>query len=502
MSRASWARAIVGGGTTLAVVATASLVAPSAAWAVPTVPGIPTGVQASVTGDRTLHVVWTAPVDPGEGPVDHYPLQAAVGSLGTFVAVPGGTCAASVDVASTMCDATGLAAGGSYRFEVTAVNNVGSSDPSAPSTGVVAITFPNAPGTPVASVLSEGTVHVEWAAPTITSGRPVSSYAVQMKVDSGSSEVIDSGGCSGTVAGLSCDQVVATGHQYSFEVFAHNAVGAGATSGLSNAIDPVAGPAATKLADLNGDGRADLISFDTFGAVQAFGNLNGMGANTYGTSVLIGSAGWNPARTWFTDISGDGKADAVYIDSGGTVHAVQNVGGLTTTVFAGAPITVGTTWNPADTAFADINGDGRAEIIYFDGSSNVWAFRNNHGLRFDTFDSGATKIGEGWDKTKTAFADLNGDGKSEIIDIASSGVVTAYRNNNGLNGATFGAGLAIGSGGWTPSNTRFADLTGDRKAEIVYISGGNLTAFRNVNGLSSAPFADSNMVAAGIAAFG
>ncbi|WP_258050242.1 GDSL-type esterase/lipase family protein [Streptomyces finlayi] len=84
-----------------------------------------------------------------------------------------------------------------------------------------------------------------------------------------------------------------------------------------------------RLADVNGDRRADYLMVDSTGRTHAYINDGGGGAGGFTpylnfaspTSALPG------AKTTFRDISGDGKADYVTIYDGGSVSAWLNRGG-------------------------------------------------------------------------------------------------------------------------------------------------------------------------------
>jgi hypothetical protein len=449
-------------------------------------------------GARSLWVYWPSPPLWSQAPVDYFIVQYAEAASGTYTDVPEGTC--SSPTSANYCTLVNLTVGSQYWIKVRAVNAAGAGNESVASDGVIAIDLPNAPGTPQATIVPGPGATVTWSAPSVvTADAPVTAYLLQSSVEGAAYADVLTGGCSALSSlRTSCGiYALEPGRSTTFRMRAVNGAGVGPPSAESNALTP----GASKWADLNGDSRAELIEFDGVGNMLAFRNLNGIGANTYGVPVVIGTGAWKAARTWLADLDGDGRAEAIYIDSAGSVYAFRNVGGVASATYSAGAITIGTGWDPATTAFADINGDGRAEIVHFDTVGNVWAYRNTRGFSASTYAGGATEIGRGWDKKKTFFADLNGDGKSEIININDGALVTAYRNVSGLSRPTFGAGLAIGNG-WTAKNTRFADLTGDRKAEISYVSGEVVKVLRNVNGLSGSPFGSSSDVASGFPGFG
>ncbi|WP_420711825.1 FG-GAP-like repeat-containing protein [Streptomyces sp. NRRL F-5123] len=77
----------------------------------------------------------------------------------------------------------------------------------------------------------------------------------------------------------------------------------------------------------------------------------------------------------------------------------------------GAARQVTSGWNFTQTAAADFDGNGKADIIARDTSGNlkIWA---GHG---DGTFGAAAQLTTGWDFTQTAAADFNGDGQADII---------------------------------------------------------------------------------------
>ena len=126
---------------------------------------------------------------------------------------------------------------------------------------------------------------------------------------------------------------------------------------------------------------------------------------------------------------------------------------------------------------ADVNGDGRADIVGF-ASSGVYvslATGNGH-FAAPTFELAAFAPGAGgWisdDLYKRELADVNGDGMADIVGFASSGVYVSLATGDGHFAApTFElAAFAPGAGGWISDDlyTReLADVNGDGMADIV-----------------------------------
>lgn len=80
-----------------------------------------------------------------------------------------------------------------------------------------------------------------------------------------------------------------------------------------------------------------------------------------------------PNQIQYVDVSGDGKADALYFDT-------LRSGGVWVSLSTGSGFTIPQMWlqhgesTPNQIQYADVNGDGKADALYFDTlrSGDVW----------------------------------------------------------------------------------------------------------------------------------
>jgi GH25 family lysozyme M1 (1,4-beta-N-acetylmuramidase) len=139
------------------------------------------------------------------------------------------------------------------------------------------------------------------------------------------------------------------------------------------------------------------------------------------------------------------------------------------------------------TDFADLNADGKAEVATFWAGSppQVYAYLNAGG--FAAIDRNQyAHLGTGFRTGTTQFADLDGDGRAEIITFVAGTPtrVYAYRNVNGF-GPYDGNQYTLLGSGFQPASTKFADLNNDGRGEIIAFFGGTagqVYAYHNVNG--------------------
>jgi len=253
------------------------------------------------------------------------------------------------------------------------------------------------------------------------------------------------------------------------------------------------------LADLNGDGRADLVGFGGAGVYAALANAGGgfgnvfLALNSFGQDAAAG--GWVNNTTFprtTGDINGDGFADLVGFGGAGVYAALGIGNGQFGNVFLafnsfGTDAAAGgwTNDNAYPRLLADVNGDGRDDLVGFGGAGVYVALATGGGgfgpvsLALNSF--GQSDAGGGWsnnDLYPRLLADLNGDGAADIIGFGGAGVFAALANGDGTFAAaslalnSFGASAA--GGGWSSDGLYprlAADVTGDGLADIIGFGG-------------------------------
>lgn len=281
-----------------------------------------------------------------------------------------------------------------------------------------------------------------------------------------------------------------------------------------------------RIADFNGDGKADYMIVDPVtGSLHLFLN-NGTDHAGKGGWIDEGkvAAGEAPgANVRMVDINGDGYADYLVVDPNtGAIDAWLNVGGDSPGSHGWQSmgrIAYGVGALGANVQLADINNDGWADYLVVDpatgavkaylnqgGDSSSWTWKN--------LDQIAHGLGTG--VVRIAFADLNGDGRADYLLIANSNGHTDASLNNGGDPTITGTGgwisagrIAYGIGATSSTATiQFADIDGDGKADYLAVDNvtGAITAARNQGQNSSAPgdwsWGPNTLIAYGIGAPG
>jgi Ca2+-binding RTX toxin-like protein len=203
-------------------------------------PAAPTNV-AAVRGAASgaVNLTWTPPT----GPITSFTVQVRAVVLGvpiltsTINGIPGNATGTTV---------TGLTGGVTYNFNVRAVNGVGAG-PFATSNNVVAFTVPSTLAAPTVAQGAAGgalTATVNWNAPLLTGGTPVTGYivtALQMSSAAAGATVVNT-----TVSGLlpvtprtfTFTSTAPALTNFRFTVQAVNLVGSGTASARSAAVMP------------------------------------------------------------------------------------------------------------------------------------------------------------------------------------------------------------------------------------------------------------------------
>jgi fibronectin type 3 domain-containing protein len=192
----------------------------------PQPPSAPTGVTATA-GFGSATVSWTAP-SSGGSPTSYRITPYLEGTAQTAKTISG-------EPPATTTTVSGLSAGASYTFVVSAANAVGTGPDSEPSAAVTPLP-PQSPGAPTAvsaTAKSSGAL-VSWSAPASDGGSPITGYRITPYKGTAAQTptTTSSAAPSASVGGLE------DGTAYTFKVAAVNAIGSGDDSAASAAITP------------------------------------------------------------------------------------------------------------------------------------------------------------------------------------------------------------------------------------------------------------------------
>jgi hypothetical protein len=233
------------------------------------------------------------------------------------------------------------------------------------------------------------------------------------------------------------------------------------------------------LADITGDGRDDVVGMGNAGVYTAVALGNGSFAPAQFVLSNFGiNQGWQVSAhpRFLADITGDGRADIVGMGVAGVWTAVALGNGRfgpARFVLAGFGINQGWQVTAHPRFLADVTGDGRADIVGM-GIAGVWTAvaLGNGGFAPAQFVLTGFGVNQGWQVTTHPrfLADVTGDGRADIVGMGIAGVWTAVAlGNGGFAPAQFVlTGFGVNQGWQVTAHPRFlADVTGDNRADIV-----------------------------------
>ncbi|MBM3433912.1 MAG: hypothetical protein FJX93_04060, partial [Bacteroidetes bacterium] len=262
------------------------------------------------------------------------------------------------------------------------------------------------------------------------------------------------------------------------------------------------GPRGVALGDLDGDGLIDLA----VGTISGWYQLNG----TWGQWSIVGllknsstpgvisfdDAGYitGPNRShygvYIEDIDSDGKLDLVTANEeywGGHLSIYRNTRSGITTLNSGhfaSRVELYAQYQVQFAAFGDIDGDGKKDLICNNSNSNtVSVWRNNNPSGTITSANFGTRVDltTGSYPLNVAIADLDGDGKPELLSANNTGGNFSVFKNQATSGSivsgSFGArkDYTLGSNPW---GITAVDVDKDGILDVVGSHASALKVFR------------------------
>ncbi|OUC14818.1 MAG: hypothetical protein B0A82_10885 [Alkalinema sp. CACIAM 70d] len=240
-----------------------------------------------------------------------------------------------------------------------------------------------------------------------------------------------------------------------------------------------------QMADINGDGLADIVGFGSGGVYVALSRGDGSFSSAYRATYEFG----NGDREWpsfdryprfMADVNRDGRADIVGFGWDGVYVSLANTQGKFNPSYkASNEFSYTSGWRSFE-AFprqvADVNGDGYVDLIGFGEAGTYISLGQSNGrfanAKAASFEFSWNNGWRGFDRCPRQMADVNGDGRADIVGFGDGGTYVALGKVDGTfaNAQLATSWFGNGSRQW-PSFGRYprqlGDINGDGRADIV-----------------------------------
>ena len=251
------------------------------------------------------------------------------------------------------------------------------------------------------------------------------------------------------------------------------------------------------FADLDGDGDLDLIVGTAPGKLFHFRN-DGSPQEAQWVQVTDAFAGYEGARNpspFFADLDGDEKIDLLVGTEDGTVlyYRGGTAGGVLTFTLVPDIVSAGNIGRNAAPAVADLNGDGRADLIVGNFAGRLVTFYRTERLGTVEFELSSRRfMGTDTGISSTPFVgELDRDDNPDLLIGSDQGIVLNFKKipltvNNPwgwAEGEPYLRSLKFPAG----TTPRLADIDGDGDLDLfVGTESGRLYWYRNEAGLQEA----------------
>lgn len=188
-------------------------------------------------------------------------------------------------------------------------------------------------------------------------------------------------------------------------------------------------------------------------------------------ATAVYRAGASPSGIMLADVTGDGLADVVCTNaSGSSVSVLRNTtpAGAAAATFAGA-VTISASLSPRAVAAADFSGDGLMDLLIVNGgTSNVTLVR---GSGPGAFNGARSSYVVGSSPQAVAVADVDGSGRPDALVANQGGNSVTVLRNDGAGGLAASQTVALGAGA-SPLGIALGDLDGDGTTDAVVATAG------------------------------
>ncbi|HVX24247.1 MAG TPA: VCBS repeat-containing protein [Candidatus Saccharimonadales bacterium] len=215
--------------------------------------------------------------------------------------------------------------------------------------------------------------------------------------------------------------------------------------------------------DLNNDGYPDIIDSGYYGTAASgqgdYNINNGNGTFNGGNHPGFGSAPVTAKGIVAVDINSDNIPELIYDVPYPTSETIQIYSGLSLT--PSTPMTLPNNSNPWGMVAADVNNDGRKDVLVAEnGAASVAVLGNNGNGTLANPVTYTVGNGPEW----LAAGDLNHDGYADIVTANNTDGTISVLLNNGNGTFATQSTYAVGT---APTSVAIGDINGDGSPDLV-----------------------------------
>ena len=275
------------------------------------------------------------------------------------------------------------------------------------------------------------------------------------------------------------------------------------SAGVAISFDPGvvfytgSGPISVAIGDLDRDGKLDIATADYYGGTVTVLRNTGSGSYISFATGVAYPVGYSPNCIAIGDLNNDGRADLVTANIGSnTVTVLRNSstsGSITSGSFSTTfNLTVG--YSPSSVAINDLDGNGRADLVVANSSSNtVSVIRNTStstAMSASTF-AGRVDFYVGDNGVSVVTGDLDADGKPDIaVAKQYPNGISVLRNTSttgSITASSFAGAVSFSISG-DPAELALGDIDGEGKPDLIVTqpSINTVSVLKNVTSTGSA----------------
>ena len=286
-------------------------------------PGAPTRLTARAGGATTIQLDWRAPVSGTAGPITGYLIEASPTGFSRWTVLE-----ADTRSRSTSYTDTGVPAGSTRYYRISAINRAGAGSPSNIASATTEGSVPDAPralrAVPGGSFLGREQIVLTWSRPGSDGGAAIAGYRIEVsQTGTGGWDVLEAN--TGRTLTRYTHEGLSPGTTHHYRVAAVNAQGTGAYSNVASATTDAGAPSSPRNVRALGQSASSIeVSWQpplndggaavTGYAVERSRSVNGPWTlrvtNTGSTETAWTDTGLTPVTVWYYRVTALNRAGA------------------------------------------------------------------------------------------------------------------------------------------------------------------------------------------------